>query len=315
MDNWVSKRGEALLSPQRLKVLSARSDARGLFYLGSQIAALAVTTLLLALSWGHWWVVFPFIAQGILLNCLYAAQHETSHRTAFRSRFLNIWVGQIIGFIEIYPARWDRYFHFAHHRHTQDWDKDPELLIRAPYTTASWLLNMTGLLYWYGRILSTVETACGILPGYVYWLNDAQRREITLEARLHIAGYAAIFVASLLFHDWAAVIFWLAPMLLLKCVHQLQNVGEHTGLTHEPDTLRNTRTLMGPGLVRWLIWNMTYHAAHHTYPSVPFHALPALQREISNQLRHELPETGYLEAQREIRSALTSTEGLAAFKV
>jgi fatty acid desaturase len=304
MDDWISKRGEAVLSPQQLKAFSLRSDRQGAIYLGGQLAVLAFNTVLLALSWGHWWAIFPFISQGILLNCLYAAQHETSHRTAFRSRFLNVWIGQIIGFIEIYPARWDRYFHFAHHRHTQDWAKDPELLIRTPYTRGSWLLNMTGFSYWAGRINSTVESAFSILPDYIYWLSNSQRREVIMEARLHLAGYGLIFLASVFFHSWAVVIFWLAPMLLLKCVHQLQNVGEHTGLTHEPDTLRNTRTLMGPGPVRWLIWNMTYHAAHHTYPSVPFHALPALQKEISSQLGHRLPETGYLRAQLEIHQAL-----------
>jgi fatty acid desaturase len=304
MENWISKRGEALLSPQQLKALSVRSDAQGLVHLGTQIAALAVTSSLLAFSRGHWWAVLPFIAQGILLNCLYAAQHETSHRTAFHSRFLNSWVGQAIGFVEIYPARWDRYFHFAHHRHTQDWEMDPELLIRAPYSKVSWLLNMSGLLYWCGRVTSTCKCAFGVLPRYVYWLSDAQKREVILEARLHIGGYAAILALSVLFRSWAAVIFWLAPMLLLKCVHQLQNVGEHTGLTNAPDTLRNTRTLAGPAPVRWLVWNMTYHAAHHTYPGVPFHALPALQSELSAQLRHKLPETGYLAAQREIALAL-----------
>lgn len=309
MDDWIAKHGATLVSPQRLKALSSRSNLRGLLYLGSQIAALAVTSMLLAVTWGRWWALVPFIAQGILLNCLYAGQHEMSHRTAFRSRILNDWIGQAIGFLMIYPARWDRYFHFAHHRHTQDWGKDPELLIRARYTKASWLLNMTGLLYWYGRILSTTRTALGMIPQYAYWLNGAQRREVIFEARLHIVGYAAVLLMSILLRSWVPLLFWLAPLFLLKWVHQFQNVGEHTGLTHEQDTLRNTRTLMGPGVVRWLVWNMSFHAAHHTYPSVPFHALPELQREIASLLGHKLSETGYIDAQREIHHALSLSDG------
>jgi len=306
MDDWIAKRGLALVPAARMKTLTARSDLRGLLHFGSQLGALAAMGAVLAYGWGTWWCVPPFMAYGLQINCLYAGQHEMSHRTAFRSRWLNDWAGQAIGFIEIYPSRWDRYFHFAHHRHTQDWEKDPELLIRKPYSRATWLLNMTGLLYWYGRCLSVLTLASGRAPAYAYWLTPSQRREVILEAQLHLAGYAAILAISLAFRSLIAVEFWLAPMVLMKWAHQLQNVGEHTGLTHENDTLRNTRTLMGPGVVRWLIWNMTYHAAHHTYPGVPFHALPALQNEISAELGRPLPETGYIAAQIEIYVAIAA---------
>ena len=41
-------------------------------------------------------------------------------------------------------------------------------------------------------------------------------------------------------------------MLALKAVHQLQNTIEHTGLTHDPDILVNTRTVRTNALMRWL---------------------------------------------------------------
>ena len=68
----------------------------------------------------------------------------------------------------------------------------------------------------------------------------------------------------------------ISPMLLTKWFHQLQNTGEHTGLAHDSNTFLNTRTLKGPPVMRWLFWNMSYHTAHHCFPGVPFHALPAL---------------------------------------
>jgi fatty acid desaturase len=295
MDDLVSKRGLALIDKRRLKALSVRSDARGLLQLGSQLSSLALTTVLLAKSWGSWWGVPVFIAHGILLNCLYAGQHEMSHWTAFKTRWLNDAVGEAIGFLVIYPFTWDRWFHFAHHRNTQDWQKDPELLIRAPYTLGSYLLNLAGVSYWYGRARSTLRLALGMVPTYAYWLNDEQRRAVIAEARWCVAGYAAIAAVSLAFHSWIAVQYWLAPMLLTKAFHQLQNIGEHTCLTHVPDTLRNTRTLEGPAIMRWLMWNMSYHTAHHTFPGVPFHALPALNREIATRLDTPAPSGGYLE--------------------
>ena len=37
--------------------------------------------------------------------------------------------------------------------------------------------------------------------------------------------------------------------------------------------LTNTRTMKTNPVVRWLAWQMPYHCEHHTFPSVPFHAL------------------------------------------
>ena len=32
--------------------------------------------------------------------------------------------------------------------------------------------------------------------------------------------------------------------------------------------------------MQWLLWNMPYHTAHHTYPMIPFYNLPELHRQI-----------------------------------
>ncbi|MCB8882109.1 fatty acid desaturase [Acidisoma cellulosilytica] len=304
MQDWISARGAKVVPGTVLKTLSTRSDLRGLTQLFSQIAAVAAAIICMILLAPSAWTILPFIVLGIMLNCLYAGQHEMSHRTAFRSRWLNDGVGAAIGFLSIYPARWDRYFHFAHHRHTQDPARDPELLARGPYTPRSYALYFIGLTYWYGRMRSTLRIACGRLPAYATYLLPAQRSEVIAEARWHLAGYAAVLALSLVLHTWAAVLFWLAPMMLLKWVHNLQNTGEHTCLTHEQDTLRNTRTLRGPKLVRWLVWNMSYHTAHHTFPGIPFFALPALNTEIQTRLGESLPGASYIGAQIDIATTL-----------
>jgi len=305
MQDWMSARGAKVVPGTVLKSLSTRSDLRGLIQLGSQLAAIALCIALMEVLMPRLWAVLPFAALGILLNCLYAGQHETSHRTAFRARWLNDWVGAAIGFLSIYPARWDRYFHFAHHRHTQDPARDPELLSRGPYTPTSYALYIVGITYWYARARNTVRIAGGLLPDYsTTYLTPEQRHEVMIEARWHLAGYAAILALSLAFHSWAAVTCWLAPMMLFKWVHNLQNTGEHTCLTHEQDTLRNTRTLRGPWLVRWLVWNMSYHTAHHTFPGIPFFALPDLNREIQTRLGEPLPGATYIGAQVEIATTL-----------
>ena len=50
--------------------------------------------------------------------------------------------------------------------------------------------------------------------------------------------------------------------------------------------------------MRWLVWNMSYHAAHHTYPSVPFFRLPELDSVIRSKTdAAEASTRGYIQAQ------------------
>ena len=108
MEGFVAAR-RGLLAPGRLKGLSERSDARGWLQLGSHMGALALSTVGLALAWGTWWMVPLFAIQGVLLNFLYAGQHELSHRTVFRTRSLNEFWGRVIGFLVLYPRDYDRW--------------------------------------------------------------------------------------------------------------------------------------------------------------------------------------------------------------
>ncbi len=71
-------------------------------------------------------------------------------------------------------------------------------------------------------------------------------------------------------------------VLELKPVHQMQNTIEHLGLPHASDILQNTRSTRTNALMRWLCWQMPYHTAHHSYPSVPFWQLRKLNDKIEN---------------------------------
>ena len=89
-----------------------------------------------------------------------------------------------------------------------------------------------------------------------------------------------ILALSVVTQSWAALTLWLAPMMLTKVVHQLQNVIEHLGLPHTDNILQNTRSTKTNAVMRWLCWNMQYHTAHHAFPGVPFHKLPDLHDTI-----------------------------------
>jgi fatty acid desaturase len=264
--------------------------------MGSHMGAILIVGYLHALALGSWWVLGTGFVLGVLLNFLYAAQHELSHATVFKTRKLNEVFGRIIGFIEFFPRDYDQVMHFAHHSHTGNWERDGEL-VREPYTLASYLLWLTGVTYWRNRVFGIIRRARGIIVEP--YIRREEEAKVIFESRVHVALYGLILVGSLAFGSWAWATFWVIPLILTKPVHQLQNTIEHLGLSHADDILENTRSTRTNALMRWLCWQMPYHTAHHIFPSVPFWKLRDLNAKIEAQAG-EVHRMGWIEFQIEV---------------
>ena len=107
--------------------LTRRTDGPGLWRLGLHAATLAALGTVAWLSVGTSWYWPAALAYGVVLVFLFAPLHETIHRTAFRSPWLNEVVAASCGLVLLLPPRYFRAFHLAHHRHTQDPAHDPDL--------------------------------------------------------------------------------------------------------------------------------------------------------------------------------------------
>jgi fatty acid desaturase len=280
-----------LIAPARLRELSVKSDALGFLQLGSHLGAVAISGTGVALTWGTPWVVPIFVAHGILFNFLYAGQHELSHWTVFRTQGLNEFFGRLFGFVLLFPRDFDQVQHFAHHRFTQNWQRDGELA-RARYTLRSYVLWMLGPTYWYTRLRRIVRFAAGVVTEP--YIPASRKPTMVREARWHLAGYALIAAVSVIGRSWLALEVWLLPMLLLKPAHQLQNTIEHLGLPHVDTITSNTRSTRTNAVMRWMGWNMQYHTAHHAFPGVPCYRLPTLHREIFVARNSPPPTMSYL---------------------
>ena len=284
-----------LIDPQALRRLSAASNWAGCVQTLSHVGSVAATGAALWMTWGTWWTALLFPIHGTLLNFLYAGQHELSHNTVFRARWLNEAVGRVFGFVLFYPRTFDQVQHMAHHRHTQDWARDGELA-RAPYDLRSYCLWLSGITYWYTRWRRIVRFSLGIVTEP--YLPSYRHAELVREARLHLAGYALIIAMSVLERSWAACIVWFAPLCLMKFTHQLQNLIEHLGLAHDADLFTNTRSTRTNAAVRWMAWQMPYHTAHHAFPAVPFHRLKELHKMLFTDRGVVPPTMSYWDFQR-----------------
>jgi fatty acid desaturase len=297
MDEVVFRHARVDRAAQR--ALSARSDAKGLLHLARHLAALGATGTAIAFSAGTWWLLPAMAAHGAVLIFLFAPLHESIHRTAFRSVWLNDAVACVCGALVMLPATWFRYFHFAHHRWTQDPARDPELAAAKPASIAAWLLHVSGARYWRAQSLGLIRRASGKVETFVPPKGQAA---VVREARLHLLGYAAVAAAAGLAGSWAPVIYWVLPALLGQPLLRVYLLAEHTGCALGPDMLRNTRTTLTNGVVRFFAWNMPFHAEHHAFPAVPFHALPRMHGLLRDDLG--VVAHGYLAVQREILLAM-----------
>lgn len=279
-----------LIDSARMRDLCTPSDVRGILQAVSHIGAIVVTGTLLWSLRDSAWAIPLFIIHGTLLNFLYAGQHELSHWTVFRTRWLNEWLGRLFGFVLFYPRDFDQIQHLAHHRFTQDWAQDGELA-RPHYDLRSLLLWMSGIDYWLTRWRRIVRYSFGIIPEP--YLPKSRHPGLVLESRIHLAGYLTILAVSIAMRSTAALWLWLAPMVCMKFVHQFQNTIEHLGLPHVPNVLVNTRSTRTNTLMRWMCWQMQYHTAHHAFPGVPFHRLKELNAALFTERGAAPPSMTY----------------------
>lgn len=270
--------------------LTERADGPGLRRLGLHLG------LILALGgWiaaeGPFWPLL-LVPQGVLIVFLFTLLHETVHETPFRTPWLNRWTGRLAGFALALPPDWFRLFHLAHHRHTQDPARDPELAAPPPASPGAWAWRVSGLPLWASHARTLLRNARGRCDDRFVPAPALPR--VAREARIMLALYALILAGFAAGADWLLRCWWL-PALLGQPFLRLYLMAEHGRCPMVADMFANTRTTFTAGLVRFFAWNMPFHAEHHAFPAVPFHRLPALHALARPHLKET--ERGYLRFQ------------------
>lgn len=301
-DATVSEPGHRLkpLGPAMLRELSVRSNLRGA---AQSLGHYGLIVLAGALIWmvssryGVLWALPLMAAQGYLVAFLFMAVHETAHKTAFRSRGLNLAVGYLSGFIIGLPYEYYCLFHWDHHRYTQDPDKDPELIVGVkPASDTQLAVAYSGLLQVAGRLrllLGHAITGKVVVP----WIPENKRGTIVAEARAYVASYALLLALSLWFSSALLLWVWIVPLIIGQFFLRPYLYAEHTGCDRTRSAFQNTRTTYTGAIVKWIAWNMPYHVEHHAYPSIPFHALPKLNGIVDGEIVYR--GRGYIRTTRE----------------
>lgn len=275
------------VSPAALRVLAARGNRaaaiRAVTHWGA-IVLLGVAIWRVRADFGLLWAFPLMVPQGFLVTFLFTALHECTHKTAFRTPWLNVLVGYPSGLAIAWPYEYYFVFHWAHHRHTQDPARDPELLGGAdPRSDTQLALLFSGVLQIYGRFRVLFRHA---LAGRsrAPWVPQSKQALVVLEARAYLLIYLALVIGSVALQTTVLLWVWLVPLLIGQLFLRPYLLAEHTGCDTTRSAFENTRTTRASALLMWFSWNMPYHVEHHAYPTVPFHALPVLNAMVGDRL-------------------------------
>jgi fatty acid desaturase len=250
-------------------------------------------------GWPGWQLAL--LVYSIAFIFLFTLLHETTHDTPFASRRLGRVVGALCGFALFLPLRWFTYFHLAHHRFTQDPDRDPELAEGKPQSLWDYAVYLSGLPVWWSQIRQLLRNVAGVASDD--FVPEKRRAEIHTEARVHIALYMLVLLTGIYFTLSWLVWLWLVPALIGQPFLRAYLLAEHTGCAYVSNMLENTRTTFTGRFIRFIAWNMPYHTEHHAYPAVPFHKLPDLHRAIAGDLK--VTEKGYVSFHRKLVASLS----------
>ncbi len=270
----MNNKSKKIVPSDVLKQLTQKSDVKGLVQLVVHLGLLLVTGTAIVLSQQSLWLIPALLAHGVVLIFVFAPLHETIHYTAFKTRWLNNAVAAVFGFLLFLPFQYFRSYHYVHHRHTQDSEKDPELIDKKAYIRSSLLFYLSGIPTWRWHLSMLWQHAQGKVNEP--YIEARSHSTIINEARIHLGLYLLLFLVSLFCANAALLWLWILPVLIGQPFLRLYLMAEHSECDLTDNMLENSRTTYTNPVVNFLAWNMPYHAEHHYLEAVPFHALPKL---------------------------------------
>lgn len=248
--------------------------------LGVAIFVAYLATPLLVVS-GHLALLPGMLLMSLLTYAAYTVLHEAAHGTISGSHSSLRWVNELMGYLAAWvimiPLTAHRHEHLAHHRHTNDPDKDPDFVLSELRNSPWRAVQIVSRLY---------------LDQFAYYLRHRWSRgprKQDLYLCLEVLAAWAPRMAFLAAGYWleGLALFAVAEILGLLILLYLFAYIVHT--PHESvGRYVDTSTIIVPGPAGKLVtaaWGyQNYHSIHHLFPRIPFYRYPALFAEIQGAM-------------------------------
>jgi fatty acid desaturase len=284
------------LPKERLMKLIKKNNSPAGFRFALMYLFILLSAFALIMSWGQniWLILLAHIAFALGFCSSFACEHETIHGTAFKNKSLNKMAAFLCGIVQLYPPTMFRELHFTHHRYTHIPGKDPEISFGGkpiPSTVSSlpmylsWISGLPLFLFKFIMLFGGILTMPDFFKNAIFpFFRKSMRTQLFIESLLILVIYILIVISAIYLHQGFWFIF--SGLALGHCILATYLAPEHNGLPHEGNIMDKTRSMKTNIFVRTLMWNMPYHAEHHAYPAVPFHALPELRKELEAEIKN-----------------------------
>ncbi len=270
-----------------LRRLMQRRDGPAAVHTVLWLGLLVAAGVLVHLTWGTWWLVPALLLYGPLYGSACDARwHECGHRTAFRSRRANDAVYLVASFLcWREPVSW-RWSHVRHHSDTIIVGRDTEIAFPRPISLRTLALECFGLLSVRAETAKIVRNAAGRFDAVeADYLPEADRPAAVRAARVWLVLAAGVVGLAVGLRSLEPLALAVGPTFYGRWLMVAYGVTQHAGLAEDTlDHRLNTRSVDMNRLHRFLYLNMNYHVEHHMFPTVPYHALPALSAAVAADL-------------------------------
>lgn len=271
--------------------LLAPDDTTNWRYFAEAYACLGAVTAVWLL-FRPWWL-YPALV--VLVGAFVQARisalaHEASHFLLFKNRRLNDFVADafcmfpLMGSIKRY-----REIHLAHHWHTNDPSRDPDLARVTKLYGLKYPLSRKG--FYVGLLLKQLTPPLGLryllaLSGQ-YSLKTTPKNEDEVSGGTPVwyrLGWYVLWISILAAFDlWETVgLLWFVPFVcIFPIVLSLREVAEHGMAPEAPEILVSRRFELG-----WPLQNVLFptgldnHQLHHLCPLIPHHKLEAAHERL-----------------------------------
>ncbi len=200
---------------------------------------------------------------------LFTVMHDSMHRTAHESRFINDLLGRLSAVALTVPMPLFRAVHYEHHSHTNDPERDPDLIVnrRPRWALPFWCLaiELEYRRHYFGRRM---------------WRDRSELME-ALAIECLLVGVIVLAAAAGTFATLAVV--WLGPALIALVVLALC----FDFLPHYPYESRERYhdTRIYPGrILNVLLLGQNYHLIHHLWTTIPWYRYQRVFGEIEDEL-------------------------------
>ena len=219
-----------------------------------------------------------------------AAVHELSHKTPFKSKWLNELFYGVFAFVTWNNPVHFRESHRKHHQYTLYAGADKEVVLPpAPFGIKDYI---SWFLFDYGKfnmiMRGNFAYALGKdTPDTFSWdplfeKDDPRRKRMFWWSRFLFLGHAALIVLFAVLGLWPMIYLVSFSYFFATFLGRSTGIVQHVGLPQNvPDWRLNCHSMQFGPVMAFLYWNMNWHVEHHMYAAVPFWKLRHLHKAIA----------------------------------